>query len=243
MQGNEWGFTMAEVRKGCIYLVRHGEGSYTAGDYDQISSLGVKQARALGRWIANRGQHFRYVVTGNLRRQKQTAKECMAVLPELLKKGSDWLIDDGFNEFDALGVLARYRPDMGRPGAMGAYLSKYENPALEFKKLYAGAVRRWVDNQDDNGYRESWPDYKKRTIGAIKRIIENVSNDQNVIVFTSGGTISTICQELRPIPDSDMIDLMSSLVNCGVTKLLLTQDAINIGYINCIAHLDGIGEN
>lgn len=230
---------MVEGRKGRIYLVRHGEGSYTAGDYDQLSSLGIGQARALGRWLTNRGQHFRYVVTGNLRRQKQTAEECMAALPELLKKDTEWLIDVGFDEFDALDVLSRYRPDMGKPGAMGAYLAKHENPALEFKNLYAGAVRRWVDNQDDTGYCESWPKYKKRTIGAIKRIVENVGNDQNVIVFTSGGNISTICQEFLPIPVSDMIDLMSSLVNCGVTKLLFSQDEIEVGYINCTAHLEG----
>ncbi len=229
---------MAEERKGQIYLVRHGEASYTSSDYDKLSSMGLKQARALGSWFANQGEHFSKVVTGNLRRHKETAEECMAVLPDLLKKDIEWQIDEGFNEFIALDILTHYRPELGGPGALGAYLAEHENPALEFNKVYFGAIRKWVENQGEIEYRESWLSYKKRTSDALKRVIENAGSDQNVIVFTSAGTIGTICLEFLPNPTSSIYEVITSIANCGVTKLIFSQGKINLAYFNHTAYLD-----
>ena len=36
---------------GMLYLVRHGQASFGAADYDQLSELGARQCEALGRWF------------------------------------------------------------------------------------------------------------------------------------------------------------------------------------------------
>src|SRR6267142_1114765 len=70
---------------GQIYLVRHGQASFGAEDYDELSDLGAQQSRLLGGWLARLGQPLTCVVTGSLKRHRQTADACMAAVPASLK--------------------------------------------------------------------------------------------------------------------------------------------------------------
>ncbi|HEX5739103.1 MAG TPA: phosphoglycerate mutase family protein, partial [Hydrogenophaga sp.] len=57
---------------GTLYLVRHGQASFGAEDYDQLSERGRQQSVQLGRYWAARGLVFDAVITGTLRRHEQT---------------------------------------------------------------------------------------------------------------------------------------------------------------------------
>ncbi|MGZ7244367.1 histidine phosphatase family protein, partial [Streptococcus pyogenes] len=57
---------------GNLYLVRHGQASFGAADYDQLSELGHQQCRHLGAYWRECGQHFDAVFTGTLRRHAQS---------------------------------------------------------------------------------------------------------------------------------------------------------------------------
>ena len=51
---------------GQLYLVRHGQASLGAADYDQLSSLGERQSQRLGEHWRSQGLHFDAVITGAL---------------------------------------------------------------------------------------------------------------------------------------------------------------------------------
>ena len=57
---------------GTLYLVRHGQASFGAADYDQLSELGQRQCQALGDWFRERGIAFEAVLRGTLRRHEQS---------------------------------------------------------------------------------------------------------------------------------------------------------------------------
>ena len=57
---------------GTLYLVRHGQASFGAADYDQLSELGQRQSVRLGEYLANKGVTLDAVLTGTLRRHQQT---------------------------------------------------------------------------------------------------------------------------------------------------------------------------
>ena len=59
-----------------IYVVRHGEASWHAEDYDQLTDKGHAQARAVGAELAARGIRPDVVVSGTLRRHRETAAGC-----------------------------------------------------------------------------------------------------------------------------------------------------------------------
>ena len=57
---------------GTLYLVRHGQASFGADDYDVLSELGHQQSARLGEYFKQKGIAFEAALTGTLNRQIQT---------------------------------------------------------------------------------------------------------------------------------------------------------------------------
>ncbi|MBI3905277.1 MAG: histidine phosphatase family protein, partial [Pseudomonas fluorescens] len=62
---------------GSIYLIRHGQASFGADDYDVLSPTGIRQAEILGRHLAELGISFDRCLAGDLRRQQHTANSAL----------------------------------------------------------------------------------------------------------------------------------------------------------------------
>ena len=142
---------------GAIYLVRHGQASFGAENYDQLSALGMEQARLLGEWQRACELPLSKVVIGPARRHAQSA--------EHFQSGSQSrhapLLIPGLNEFDHEQVLYRYRPEFRDKAAMAAYLATTSNPRRAFQDLFAVAVERWLSGEFDEEYAESWPTFQQ----------------------------------------------------------------------------------
>ncbi|MBZ5705838.1 MAG: histidine phosphatase family protein [Acidobacteriia bacterium] len=104
---------------GAIYLVRHGQASFGADDYDELSPLGVQQSRILGSWISHCNLKVDRVVIGTNRRHRQTAECCLAALRKAPPE-SGWEVASGFSEFDHVEVLERFRPELRGQAAINA---------------------------------------------------------------------------------------------------------------------------
>ena len=64
-----------------IYLVRHGQASFGAENYDKLSDLGCRQATVVGEYFRDQGIHFDAVYSGDLSRQRNTARLAIASQP------------------------------------------------------------------------------------------------------------------------------------------------------------------
>jgi broad specificity phosphatase PhoE len=227
---------------GQIYLVRHGQASFGSADYDNLSALGVEQARLLGEWFANCSQGFHQVVTGSMKRHRQTADACMGALPKALMVETDWQRDAGFNEYDHHEVLIRHWPEFADPLAIKKFLSDTENPKRAFQKIFEDAMTRWMDGKHDADYREPWPVFRARCVAAFDRLVASAGPSQNIVVFTSGGTIATLCQHVLGLQDRQVCELNWTLVNSAVTKLFYQPGRTTLSYLNNFAHLEWLGE-
>lgn len=227
---------------GQIYLVRHGQASFGSADYDQLSPLGQEQGRLLGEWFAHCNQSFHRVVTGGMKRHRQTADACIGALPKAWRVETEWQTDPGFNEYDHDEVVVRLRPDFAEPGAIKRFLAETENGKRAFQLIFQEGMARWMSGQYDAEYSEPWPVFRARCIAALDRLIESAAPSQNIIVFTSGGTISTLCQHLLGLENKQMAELNWSLINGAVTKLLYQGDRLTLSYLNNFAHLEWLGE-
>ena len=56
-----------------LLLVRHGQASFGASDYDKLSDLGVEQSRALGQFWARCDLPIDNMIAGSMRRHRETA--------------------------------------------------------------------------------------------------------------------------------------------------------------------------
>lgn len=227
---------------GQIYLVRHGQASFGSTNYDQLSELGQEQARLLGEWFANSHQTFHKVVTGDMKRHRQTADTCLSMLPKANRIEMDWLTDADFNEFDHHEVMVRHRPEFEDPEEVRRFLASHPKARYMFQEIFLAGMSRWMSGEYDADYRESWPVFRARCVAALQRLVEGADKSQNIVVFTSGGTISTICQHLLGLSDKAAAELNWTLVNCAITKLLYNPGRITLSYLNNYAHLEWLGQ-
>ena len=114
-----------------VLLVRHGQASWGSADHDVLSDLGERQSRMLGEALAARGVVPDLVVRGAMRRHRQTAEQAVA--------GAGWaadvVVDDGWNEFDHVQMLA-----MHPPGSEGEELTREQFQAWFEEARCAGPV-------------------------------------------------------------------------------------------------------
>lgn len=231
-----------------IYLVRHGQASFGSQNYDQLSELGYQQARHLGSCWAARELQVSRVVTGKMQRHLQTAHACIAKLQGVavdeLHTGH-WQSDVGFNEYNHHEVLARHVPTFDDPQEVKRFLIETPNGKQAFQEIFSQAMARWMSGTFDMEYTETWPAFRQRCVDALQRQICQPEPVKNILIFTSGGTISALCQYVLGFPDARLAELNWSLVNSAVTRFHL-QDSVSsdqpaklaLAYLNNFSHLE-----
>jgi broad specificity phosphatase PhoE len=219
---------------GEIYLVRHGQASFGASNYDQLSQLGFEQSRRLGQWLAKSGQHFNLAVTGSLRRHRETAESCLGVL----RSACPMIEDSGLDEYNHREMLGRYEPKLATPEAMRDFLAAQSNPRRAFQELFAAAFARWVGAEHDAEYRESFAAFRGRCLQAVHRHTAVAGRSDRIIVFTSGGPIAVIVQSVLGLTDERVAALNFSLVNAAVTTLFFGSSGLRLATLNGFQHLE-----
>jgi len=218
-----------------IYLVRHGQASFGAADYDQLSDLGAVQARRLGDALKPRLTAVDIAVCGTMRRHQQTAAVCL----DAMGVASPILTDRGWDEYDHQEVLHAFEPRFRIPGALGADLAAAADPMRAFQEIFAPAVARWVSGAHDGDYRETWAAFRARVTEALVMLARSLGKRETALVFTSGGPISAISGDLLHVPPERHLELGWILANAGVTKVLCRGDALHLSTFNDHAHLEG----
>jgi broad specificity phosphatase PhoE len=193
---------------GLVLLVRHGQASFGAEDYDVLSETGREQSRVLGRTLAAQGVVPAAVVHGAMRRQRDTA--------EALLEGAGWAVepelDEGWNEFDHVAVVARSAPEPA------ASLDR-----RGFQRLFEDATARWSGGEHDQDYDESWPTFQARVSAALARAF---ARDGLTVAVSSGGPIAAVCAALvDPAAAPEQLPRLwnafnTVTVNASVTRIL-----------------------
>jgi len=176
-----------------------------------------------------------------MERHRQTAEACLSQLPQPYP-ASGWVTDAGFNEYDHREVLQRHRPDFVDPIAVKQFFLETDNAKEVYQRLFEESMLRWTDGRHDHEYAETWPMFRQRVLGALQRLLDGAGASQRIVVFTSGGTIATLCQHLLGLSDERMAKLNWTLVNAAVTRLLYRPGHVTLSTMNSYAHLELLGE-
>jgi len=218
-----------------IYLIRHGQAAFGEADYDVLSERGALQARILGAALARGLTRAHTTVCGDMLRHRQTAQACLAAM----QRATQWQTDPRWNEFDHERVIRAYRPEYADHARLRADLMQEPDPRRAFQALFEAAVARWVGGVHDADYAESWSAFRARCREALESLRTTLPSATDALVFTSGGPIAAIAQDLLQIPDSHGYRLNWVLVNAGVTKLISGRDGVRLSTLNEHAHFAG----
>jgi len=226
-----------------LFLIRHGQASFGKEDYDQLSSKGEQQSRLLGQnWPLPPFESIKWV-SGAMVRHQQTAN---GFLKGAGLSGSKLIVDAGFNEFDHLQILYRQQPSWESRHEMTRELASFSQPEKQFQQVFSQAIVRWVSGEYNSEYTESWVDFQQRCWQALLGLTAQAYRDSAVktlMVFTSGGPISAIVQQVLSLSDRDTFAVNEVLANTGVTRLLFSGGKISLSYLNNFSHLQQDNEN
>lgn len=219
-----------------IYLLRHGQASFGADDYDRLSPMGHRQATRLGQALAARGVQPTRAVGGTLMRHRETAAGTLAGMG--VQPGLPLHEHPGVNEFDHEDVVRVAEPRYADRLVMMAELAASGDPRRAFQQFFRGAVGRWVAAEHAHEYVEPWAVFKRRCLDALDELVRSVAPKDQVLVFTSGGPISVICAHLLGLPDARAFAVNWTLANAGITKLVVGRDGTHLISVNEHAHLE-----
>ena len=223
---------------GSIYLIRHGQASFGADDYDVLSPLGVRQAQVVGQHLVDLDLRFDRCVSGELLRQQDTARHALAQLHAAGLPAPTVETDAAFNEFDAFAILDALLPGLlpDEPEALTAMNNAAHNPA-EFQRIFELIIERWLSGTWDTPGLETWLGFVERVQGGLNRLLDLAKGQQNIAVFTSAGTITALIHLLTQIPATDAFKLAWQIVNTSLSQLKFHGREVTRASFNSHVHL------
>ena len=208
---------------GTLYLVRHGQASFGAEDYDRLSELGWRQSRWLGEHFRERGTAFDLCVRGSLRRHVETLQGIAEGMGIALEGGEDARL----NEYDSHALLNAHLK--GRPMPQGA-------DRREHFRVLREAMYAWTDGTLGGHPHEPFAEFRGRVLAALGAL--RAGRAKRGLVVSSGGPISTILAEVLGMPSRGVVDLNLQTRNTGITELQVGANRIHCVSFNNVPHLD-----
>jgi len=213
---------------GSLYLVRHGQASFGAADYDQLSPRGHEQCRLLGTYWRERGQRFDAVFTGTLRRHAQS----LAGIVEGLGKDLPAVALPGLNEYDSEAVVRAIHP-----GPLAAPVDP-ETVKQHFRLLREGLLA-WMRGETAPLGMPSHAAFAAGVADALDRV-RALGVGSQVLIVSSGGPISTAVAQVLMAPAESCVELNLRLRNSAVTEFAFNPKRHHLITFNTLPHLDSV---
>lgn len=211
---------------GTLYLVRHGQASFGADDYDNLSARGIAQAERLGSYWQERGQKFDAVLTGTLRRHVQTLDGIARNLPGL----PDAQALPTLNEYDSHALIRCLHPEpLGPADTPERYRHHF--------RLLCDALAQWMSGVITPQGMPSWDEFS----GGIRAALEKVRHEHpngEVLLVSSGGPISTAVAHVLGTTPEASIALNMRIRNSAVTEFSISPKRLMLQTFNTLNHLD-----
>jgi broad specificity phosphatase PhoE len=214
-----------------VLLVRHGQASFGATDYDVLSDVGRRQAEIVAASLADRGYRPARLLSGTLRRQRETAEPFAAL------GGAEIEIEPRWDEFDPDDVLTHHSDST---------LRLQSDEAVEtltsrgFQAVLEPALAEWMAHAESSPTAQTWPQFSGLGSAALDDLASELEAGETAVVVTSGGTIAAVVGTLLGAPVEVFAALNRVLVNAAVTKLVIGSTGINVLSINDHSHLEAV---
>ncbi len=212
-----------------LYLVRHGQASFGAADYDNLSDTGQLQALALGQYFKAKKLSFDASYIGTLRRHAQT----YAGIAQGMGSDVAAIVRPGLNEYDSDAVVQAIHPEP---------LSHERTPETYRKhfRLLRDGLAAWMEGKTSP---EGMPEYPAFVKG-ITDVLDEVraqfggKDDAKILICSSGGPISTAVGHILGTSAQTTIELNLRIRNSSVTEFAFTPKRHMLVTYNTLPHLE-----
>lgn len=204
---------------GTITLVRHGQANSSAKDedgYDRLSPLGWQQAEWLGDWFRDQEENFDLVLSGSLRRQRETSTAIGFNTPE---------IDPRLNEMDYFNLAAALREVHGVPMPEGDGFIHHMEHVLE----------AW--HRAEIAGNETYESFESRVNGVLELATQP---GKNVLCVTSGGVIGMVLRHLLDLNPRRIAHVLAPIRNSSIHRIHVSPAGAILAGFNSVPHLEAV---
>ncbi|PWG17558.1 histidine phosphatase family protein [Salibaculum griseiflavum] len=203
---------------GEIVMVRHGQantGATSEAEYDRLSQLGHRQAAWLGEWMQTHESPFDHVLTGTMRRHRETA-EGMGVTADKA--------DDRLNELDYFALARDIEITHGLP-----------QPASEqdFAAHVPQTFAAWHAAEITGA--EPFASFEDR----IRTVLDEAAEPgRRVLCVTSGGVIAMALRLALDLDPERLAQVLLPIYNSSIHRFRVLDTGTYLSSFNAIPHLD-----
>lgn len=198
-----------------IILIRHGQASFGADDYDCLSELGLRQAAEAGKFLARCDPDITAIYSGELKRQQHTGELIASAHSGI----NNIFFDSGFDEIDMDMLIKLLIPLMIKKDENLKHMLLCDDGS---KKSYQKILKRvfmfWVLQGPSIGGLPSWKEFSKRVGDSFREVISNQGAGSKTVVISSGGVIATLAQQAMGVPDTHVYSLFEAVLNASLTR-------------------------
>ena len=210
---------------GNLYLVRHGQASLGAADYDQLSPLGIQQSQRLGAHWHAQGLRFDTVITGSLKRHAQT----LASIQHSMASQHEPLIWPGLNEYDSEAIIRTiHSGELVKPTTTEGYKQHF--------RLLRDGLTQWMAGVVTPKGMPSYVDFAKGVVSALDHIRQQ--HVGNVLLVSSGGPIATAVAHVLRVSPETSIELNMRIRNSAVSEFSFNPKRHSLVAFNSVPHLE-----
>jgi len=210
-----------------LYLVRHGQASFGAADYDRLSERGEQQSVWLGEYFARQDIVFDRVICGTLRRHEQTVD---GILRGMGISGTRYEQHAGLNEYDFQGLFAALGEDFPELTRLASGSMRDHYRALK------QVLHLWSEDKIRGPVPETWVAFQQRVAEA--RAVIQAGGGQRVLTVSSGGPIAVTAQQVLAAPPASAIALNLQIRNSSVSQYFFNAESFQLATFNGLPHLD-----
>lgn len=169
------------------------------------------------------------MISGRLRRQRDTAEPCAAAF------GASLEIDARWDEYTDRDILEHHATV---PAGLEARPGDVQLSSREFQEILNQGLLAWIAAGDASPCAEPWTAFQARTAAALSELADGLDRGQTALVVSSGGVIAALTASLLGLPGEALVSFNHVSINTGITKLAIGRGGTTVVSINEHAHLE-----
>jgi broad specificity phosphatase PhoE len=227
---------------GTLVVVRHGQASLFAADYDELSPRGMTQAQLLGVHMREHGPHPDFVFSGPAKRQRETARLCGESYAHGGRTWPSITVVPELDEHDAFGMIGKAVPRLRGDAEIDALANRAESTedprerSAAFQRLFEAVMTRWLRGELDDPGIETWKAFADRVDRALDRMVALDKPGRRLLAFTSVGPLAVMLRRALGTADIDAFRTAWRIRNASVTTFVFRGKQFTLDAFNAMPH-------